>query len=302
MLGRRDYGPPVYTYETVPGVPPVSIIRFGRKLPPGGPPPSHAHSHDFLVLAYFERGGGSMWLGDREWRIKAGDVYLIAPGEVVGVGDDASSLHEAEGWGVFFLPEVLGPQAPSAFLSWRAHPLLFPFVRGAEEGAWRLKVPPADRHSWSERLSALDLELSQRHDGYREAALAHLTLLLVGVSRLAADVVGDLRLNDEPLLAEVFGFIEERYRERISLKDVARAVSLSPGHLTTVVRRKTGRTVQEWIAERRMAEARRLLVQTDLAVEEVGRKVGYGDPGYFVRSFGRAHGVTPLGWRRAGSP
>jgi AraC-like DNA-binding protein len=301
MLGRGDDGPAVYTYEAVPGVPPVSTIRFGRKLPPGEPP-RHAHSHDFLVLAYFERGGGSMWLGDREWRLEAGDVYVIAPGEVVGVGDDASGLHEAEGWGVFFLPEVLGPQTPGAFLSWRAHPLLFPFVRGAAGGAGRLKVPPAERPSWSERLLALDLELGQRHDGYREAALAHLTLLLVGVSRLAADVVGDLRLNDEPLLAEVFGFIEERYREPISLKDVARAVSLSRGHLTTVVRRKTGRTVQEWIAERRMSEARRLLLQTDLAVEEVGRRVGYGDPGYFVRSFRRAHGMTPLGWRRAGRP
>jgi AraC family transcriptional regulator, transcriptional activator of pobA len=218
------------------------------------------------------------------------------------VGDDASSLHEAEGWGVFFLPEVLGPQTAGAFLSWRAHPLLFPFVRGAAGGAQRLKIPPAERHSWSERLSALDLELSQRHDGYREAVLAHLTLLLVGVSRLAVDVVGELRLNNEPLLAEVFGFIEDRYRKPISLKDVARAVSLSPGHLTTVVRRKTGRTVQEWIAERRMAEARRLLVQTDLAVEEVGRRVGYVDAGYFVRSFRHAHGVTPLGWRRAVRP
>jgi AraC family transcriptional regulator, transcriptional activator of pobA len=302
MLGRRDDGPPVYTYEAVPGVPPVSIVRFDRELPPGGPPPRHAHSHDFLVLAYFERGGGSMWLGDREWLIEEGDVYLIAPGEVVGAGDDASSIHGAEGWGVFFLPEVLGSQAPGAFLSWRSHPLLFPFVRGVSGGTQRLKLPPEDRPSWSERLSALEIELRQRQDGYREAVLAHLTLLLVGVSRLAGDVVGDLRLNDEPLLAEVFGFIEERYPERISLKDVARAVSLSPGYLTTVVRRKTGRTVQEWIAERRMAEARRLLVQTDLAVEEVGRGVGYADAGYFVRSFRSTHGTTPLGWRRAGRP
>jgi AraC family transcriptional regulator, transcriptional activator of pobA len=299
MLGRRDDGPPVYTYEAVPGVPPVSTMRLGRgssKVRPG------AHSHDFLVLAYIERGSGSMWLGEREWQIEAGDVYLIAPGEVVGAGDDASSLHEPEGWAVFFLPEVLGPQSPGSFLSWRAHPLLFPFARGAAGGAQRLKVPPAERRSWSERLSALEIELRQRQDGYREAVLAHLTLLLVGVSRLAVDVVGDLRLNDEPLLAEVFGFIEERYRERISLKDVARAVSLSPGHLTTVVRRKTGRTVQEWIAERRMAEARRLLVQTDLAVEEVGRSVGYGDASYFVRLFRSTHGSTPLGWRRAGRP
>jgi AraC family transcriptional regulator, transcriptional activator of pobA len=300
MRGRRDDGLPVYTYETVPGVPPVSAIRLGQEASPGGlPPGAHSHSHDFLVLTFhLERDGGSLRLGDREWQIEAGDVYLIAPGEIV----DPSGLEEAEGWAVFFPPEVLGSQAPGTFLSWRAHPLLFPFVRGAAGGAQRLKVPPEDRPSWSERLSALDLELRQRHDGYREAVLSHLTLLLVGVSRLAANVVGDLRLNDEPLLAEVFGFIEDRYHERVSLRDVARAVSLSRGHLTTVVRRKTGRTVQEWIAERRMAEARRLLVETDLAVEEVGRRVGYGDPGYFVRSFRGTHGATPLGWRRAGRP
>jgi hypothetical protein len=56
-------------------------------------------------------------------------VYLIAPGEIV----DPSGLEEAEGWVVFLPPEVLGFQAPGAFLSWRAHPLLFPFVRGRQE-------------------------------------------------------------------------------------------------------------------------------------------------------------------------
>jgi AraC family transcriptional activator of pobA len=34
----------------------------------------------------------------------------------------------------------------------------------------------------------------------------------------------------------------------------------------------------------------------------VGRRVGYGEAGYFARSFGRAHGATPLAWRRAGRP
>ena len=302
-LDKKGGGPPVYTYEAVPGVPPVSVLRFpGQELPPGGPPPGHAHSHDFLVLAYFERGGGSVWWGGREWPVEAGDAYVIAPGEVVGAGDHADGLAGAEGWTVFFPAEVLGPQAPGAFLSWRAHPLLFPFVRGESGGAQRLKVPPEERTSWSERFSALDVELRQRRDGYREAVLAHLTLLLVEVSRLAADVVGDFRLKDEPLLAEVFGFIEERYRERISLKDVARAVGLTPGYLTTVVGRKTGRTIGEWIAERRMAEARRLLVEAELAVEEVGRRVGYVGAGYFARHFRRAHGVTPLGWRGAGRP
>jgi len=44
-----------------------------------------------------------------------------------------------------------------------------------------------------------------------------------------------------------------------------------------------------------MAEACRLLVGTDLSVEEVSRRAGYGDPTYFLRFFKRAHGATPAG-------
>lgn len=111
---------------------------------------------------------------------------------------------------------------------------------------------------------------------------------------------GDPRLRDEPLLAQVFSFIEAHYADGISLRDVASAAGLTPGHLTTVVRRKTGRTVQDWIHERRMAQARRLLVETDLTAAEVGRSVGYGDPVHFSRVLTRAHARTPLRWRRAG--
>jgi AraC family transcriptional regulator, transcriptional activator of pobA len=277
----------------------VSVARLDRQSLEGVEP-GHAHSHDFLVLAYFERGGGSLRLGGSEWAIEAGDVYVVAPGEVVGIGERVEALAQAEGWAVSFPPEGLGPNAPDALLSWRAHPLLFPFARGAARGAQRLKVPEPNRPNWSQRLAALDSELQTRRDGYREAVVAHLTLLLVEVSRLAADVAGDLRLRDEPLLAEVFDFIERHYHEQISLRDVAAAVSISSGHLTTVVRRKTGRPVQEWITERRMAQARRLLAETDLTVTEVGRRVGYTDPVYFVRIFRRAHNATPLQWRRAG--
>lgn len=295
LARRREDGPPVYAFMAEPGLFPLGTRRFDRDIPAHGP--TGAHAHDFLVLAFFERGAGMLRIADREWRVGAGDLYLVAPGEVVGSG-----LEEAEGWAVFFPPEVLGAHAPGSFLAWHAHPLLVPFVRGTASGVQRLRVPPADQADWSARILALDRELAQRREGYREAALAHLTLLLVGVARLAADVVGDLRLNDEPLLAAVFGHIEQHYREPISLRDMARAVHLSPGHLTTVIRRKTGRTVLEWIAARRMTEARRLLVETGLTVEEVGRRAGYGEAGYFVRSFRAAHGTTPLGWRRANRP
>ena len=111
MLGRRGDAPPVFTYDAAPGAPPLGVMRLGResldRLPPG------AHSHDFLVLDYFERGGGSVRLEGRRWPVGAGDVYIVAPGEI----GDPSGLGAAEGWAAIFQPEVLGSQVPGAFFS-----------------------------------------------------------------------------------------------------------------------------------------------------------------------------------------
>jgi AraC family transcriptional activator of pobA len=297
-VDTRSAGPPAYRLVMAPGVPPVMTVRFGREAAGWPPNEGHSHLHHFPLLAYFSLGGLAMRLADRIWRVESGDVYVIAPGEIVTV-EDSGGLEALEGWGVVFLPEALGPQAPGSLLSWRTHPLLFPFARGAGGGASRLRVPLADRAAWHERLEMLDHELRNQRDGYQTAIIAHLTLLLVELARLARDAASDFRLNGEPLLADVFTYIEDHYSEGISLQDVARAVHLTPGYLTTLVRQKTGRPVQEWIAERRLGRTRRLLVETDLGVEEIASAAGYRDPAYFARQFKRVHSVTPLAWRRA---
>ena len=296
MVGRPADGPPFYTYELAPGVPPISVEQFTATTL-HDVVASHQHAHDFVVLAYFDRGGGDLRLAGTTWAIEDGDLFLVAPHEVIGATDDQSGLAHAHAWVAYFPADVIGQHASGSLLSWRTHPLLFPFVRGTPGGAHRLRVPPADRAAWSNRFAELDRELSTRRDGYREATLAHLTLLLIAVGRLTSDAVSDLRIADEPLIADVFAFIEGHYSERVSLRDVAAAVSLSAGHLTTVVRRRTGRTVHEWLTERRMSEARALLIGTDLTIEQVGRRVGYTDAGHFARTFKQAHDASPRAWR-----
>ncbi len=269
-------GTPTYSMTPAPGELPVATWRLEHGWEAGGS--FEEHTHDFPGLAYFETTGGLLRTGRRVWPIEAGDLFVIAPGDLMG-RVQAADLAGSNGLGVFFTADALGPDAPGAHLAWRTHPLLFPFVRGGAIGALRLRVPEPDRPEWVARIRALHDELSRRRDGYREAVLAHLVLLLVGVSRLAADVVGDLRENREPLLAEVFDVIERRYPQPLSLRDVAAAVNISPGHLTSTIRRRTGRTVQAWITERRMVQARRLLASTDLPIGEVGRRVGFPDAG-----------------------
>lgn len=298
LTGRQVDGAPVYEYVRAPDRPPVSVLRFSSdRLPFDHRSDDHAHAHDFLVLAYFERGGGGIRLGNRQWPLTAGDAFVIAPGEVVRLIEHPYDT-SAVGWGVFFGPEIIASEALGGSLGWKSHPLLFPFVGRTAGGAQRLPVPARDRTTWSQHVAAIERELHEPRDGCTEAALAHLTLLLVSVARISVDIGHDLRLRSEPLLAAVFEFIEEHYHEPISLATVAASVGLTPGHLTTMVRRKTGRTVQRWITERRMAEARRLLRQTDLTVEAVAIRAGYRQPSFFIKHFRRDHAIPPATWRR----
>ena len=273
LIGHRG-GVPIYQYRTDPDTSPVSVHRHLGDLGERG-----RHIHDFPALWYVPA---------------AGVVYVAAPGEVL----DPGQLENLDaGVAVFFDPAALGEDGRSPWPAWRGHPLLFPFLHGHSGGVLRLKVPAARQSMWDNVIGSIETELTARQEGHRQAALAHLTLLLIELARLARDVVADLRRSGEPLLADVFSVIDRRHAEALSLRDVASEVGMTPGHLTTVVRRRTGRTVQEWIIERRMADARMLLEQTDLPVAEIARRVGVFDPGYFSRLFNREHGMSPRDWR-----
>jgi AraC family transcriptional regulator, transcriptional activator of pobA len=272
LVRHRD-GVPVYEYRADFDTPPVSVIRADGILE------HRVHIHDFPVLWYAHA---------------AGVVYVVAPGVAV---DPGQVPHRDSGVGLFFDPAALDGDGRSPWPSWRLHPLLFPFLHGQSSGLLQLTVPTARQPVWDNAIKSIEIELDARQEGYRQAALALLTLLLIDIARLADDVVGDLKRSGEPLLAEVFTVIDRRLGEPLSLRDVADELGMTPGHLTTVVRRRTGRTVQEWIIERRMAEARSLLSDTELPVGEIARRVGMPDPGYFSRLFRRTHGTSPRQWR-----
>ncbi len=299
-IGVTGRGVPIFGFGYVPGIAPVSVARHCRGEPVVDVGSIGAHTHDFLVLSYAHLAHGTVHIDERTWTVSDGDLFVIAPGQVMSAGDPFEEA-TTDGWTVWFPADVVRPGMPGAYSSWRTHPLLFPFAQGANR-AQRLPVPPVDRADLVERFAALDAELRARRDGHQEAALAHLTLLLVTVARLSTGLADHLRCADEPLLAAVFEAIEERYHQPISFADIAADLALTAGYLTTVVRRKTGRTVTQWIAQRRMQQARLLLAETDLAVGAISRRVGYPDTSYFSKRFRARHGVTPTQWRATSPP
>jgi AraC-like DNA-binding protein len=100
-----------------------------------------------------------------------------------------------------------------------------------------------------------------------------------------------------PRLREVFKFIELNYHQSISLKEVAQAVGYSSAYLTDLVKNLTGKTVNNWIIERRIAQASILLLETNDCVEQIALKVGYQNINHFYCQFRDYYKTTPRAWR-----
>ncbi|WP_345520636.1 AraC family transcriptional regulator [Nocardioides conyzicola] len=284
------YGP----VDAGPLRPPVSVTFFDRSHP-RVTVGDHAH-HDLEIL-YFRSGGGSHRLGGHTLEISPGTLFLVPPNQVHGL----TQMGDAQGWVVEFSSSAMAsvPEIAGSLPLWRANPLLSAFLVSEENPPLgRLTLPPHRRPMLESLLDEMQRELEEREAGYRTASAAQVVLLLVNVARLAADVTSQYRSNNLPLLAECFEVIEEGFRGPLSTADVATAVNVSPTHLGAVVKARTGRTVLEWITERRMTEARQLLMATDLPVELVARRTGYPDPTYFSRRFRQINGVSPKGWRQ----
>ena len=103
------------------------------------------------------------------------------------------------------------------------------------------------------------------------------------------------------LLAQALNYIDKHYSENsISMNGVAKEVNLSPSYFSAVFSQEVGQTFVEYLTQKRMEAARRLLQQTDQKSSEIANAVGYKDPHYFSYIFKKTQGCTPRDYRGGG--
>jgi AraC family transcriptional regulator, transcriptional activator of pobA len=80
--------------------------------------------------------------------------------------------------------------------------------------------------------------------------------------------------------------------------DYASLLNITPNHLNKLVKTITGKSPIKWIDDTLVLEAKVLLFQTSLTINEVAAEIGIYDQSYFSRLFKKYEGVTPLEFRK----
>lgn len=103
------------------------------------------------------------------------------------------------------------------------------------------------------------------------------------------------RLVDQHFSELLAGQAESRFHA----VDFARLLFIHPRHLTNTIKLTTGRSPCDFMEERILAEAQRLLRETELSVADIGERFAYFEPGNFIKFFKGMCGTTPLQYRKS---
>jgi AraC family transcriptional regulator, transcriptional activator of pobA len=90
-----------------------------------------------------------------------------------------------------------------------------------------------------------------------------------------------------------FALVEKHVHEQHSVAYYADKLNITPGHLNDLCQYEITMGAKQYILKMLVAEAKKLLLFSELSVSEIADKLNFQDPSYFTRIFKKATGKTP---------
>lgn len=241
-------------------------------------------AQDFVHLYFVREGRGFIETAQERLAVRENQlVYVPARVPQRPVDDPKDPLTVII---LCFYESVFGERTAAAEalrLFARGFPALTPFKVG--DNYTRLEV--------RRRLRSIFVEQLRQREGSDAVILSQLIELLVFLSRTYAEH-GTLSPTD-PGAAAFAGslqYLDENFYRPVKIEELADLANMSYRSYTEQFKRRTGRTVTQYLAERRVDYAKRLMLETD-DILFASTEAGFGDLTHFYRIFKRLTGVTP---------
>lgn len=269
--------------DHAPDLPLVRIVPIQRLAQGGKWRVEAMRSYSTPLLLWFTRGQGRITSGGVTRGYGPHNLIFLPPGTMHGF-ELTSHVHGT----AVFLPQGGDLKLPDRQVHLR--------IRDA--------VPQGEM---SVQIDNIQRELDGNKPGRARAIRHHLGLLSVWLERQvlsdaeAGAAVAKGSSKAAVRIARAFADMVERdFRSGKTLADYAAELGVTPTHLSRVCRETCGRPASELLHDRQFFEARRLLAETRLPIQDIAASLGFGSAAYFSRSFQARTGKTPSVFRRAG--
>lgn len=108
-------------------------------------------------------------------------------------------------------------------------------------------------------------------------------------------------MDENKIVKAALSYIEENLEEDLSLGLIEENLCYSRFYINRLFAKETGCTIYKYIQARRLTEAARKLVETELPIVRIAQEAHYNSQQAFTLAFHRAYACTPLFYRRNGA-
>ena len=239
-------------------------------------PHRHARLHQVLLV---EQGSGSVTLDGKTHALSQGSLVNVPPDHVHSFRFEK----DTRGWVTTMADELMDELLVGV---------------GTLRSEINLATVLQSDAFMAKTVQQIWLEFSSQEKA-RALMLRGLSgVLLAWVARqLAAGSISDAKLNDSVMVQRFKVLIEQNFASHWTVSQYAKALSISPTHLSRLTRAANGISALRMIEARLMREARRNLAYTNLSISSIAYTLGFSDPAYFSRVFTKDAGISPKAFR-----
>ena len=148
-------------------------------------------------------------------------------------------------------------------------------------------------------VNELSLRMQNKDDGYDFAVISLIYGFFSAVigEKLYERKKQNPHERDFAKLKSAIEFMRDNYAKDIRLSDIAAVSDISAKYFCRFFKKMTDKTPIEYLVDYRIARASKMLISGNMPVTEIALSCGFNDLSYFIKTFKRYKGVSPLKFR-----
>lgn len=149
--------------------------------------------------------------------------------------------------------------------------------------------------------SQIEEENLKEEVGHDSMIHTYLSQLLIRIYRKIKGVHINVENNQKKNhVHKILEYINENYMNEINLDLISEAVHLNKYYMSHCFKEITGFTINKYLAQRRIEEAKKLLLSTEKSINQISAEIGLSSPGQLSRLFKQYENMSPQEFRTRG--
>lgn len=255
------------------------------------------HWHDYLEILYIVEGQATLNIGSGSYEVCAGDILFVNSGQ----------LHSGYSQNSTFVKYYAIVIDQAIFSSDLNDPYYMKFIFPYMNGKLKFPVKPEKDSSFYRKLKSHIKNIIREHKdsqpGFEIKVKVNIYSLIIDYIRSyfpidSADTGSEDSNQDAKSIKNLISYIYLACPRKMTVKEAANYVKLSPFYFCKVFKKVTNQTFIEFMNTFKVSRAEEFLLYTNGSISDIANDLGFCNTNYFDKVFRQMKGCSPSSFRK----